>query len=205
MPESFQIDPEQALDYLKTKRKATCTYCKSRIRRIADQGENDNSSGMFSVCGHLFCTDCTPRFEAAVRQRSDAGTCSLCSRPISENLFARSETICVRREKESSVSEHDSSGISSKISELLRNIKSSKIEGKCIIFSSWTRSLDLVGRYLAHEKLEFLRIDGTFTLSERQNILNEFESNEELRILLMTTGTGAVGYVIELHVSSIKF
>lgn len=65
-----------------------------------------------------------------------------------------------------------------------------------IVFSSWTRSLDLIGHHLTQEKTSFLRVDGTYTLSQRQTILDDYEKNPSVRILLMTTGTGAVGYVL---------
>lgn len=62
-----------------------------------------------------------------------------------------------------------------------------------IIFSSWTKSLDLVECQLASQNIEFARIDGTFTLPQRQKILEDFDQNSSVRILLMTLGTGAVG------------
>ena len=55
-----------------------------------------------------------------------------------------------------------------------------------------------------YEKLKFLRIDGTLTLSQRQKVLHEYENNSGIRILLMTTGTGAVGYVILGHFATIS-
>ena len=62
-----------------------------------------------------------------------------------------------------------------------------------IIFSCWTRTLNLIQHYLEEAHIEFQRIDGECSLQSRQKTLNEFASNPELRILIMTTGTGAVG------------
>ncbi len=64
-----------------------------------------------------------------------------------------------------------------------------------IVFSCWTRSLDLVAFHLEQKQINFARIDGTYTLSQRQKILDSYDSDPGVRVLLMTTGTGAVGYV----------
>lgn len=63
-----------------------------------------------------------------------------------------------------------------------------------IIFSCWTRTLDLVETYLLRNQIPFLRIDGEILLSKRQKILDDFaEPASRERVMLMTTGTGAFG------------
>jgi SNF2 family DNA or RNA helicase len=68
-----------------------------------------------------------------------------------------------------------------------------------IIFSCWTRTLDLIQSHLQSEKIEHLRIDGQSLLSGRQRILKEFTSKRGPNVLLMTTGTGAYGYKFFFH------
>jgi len=62
-----------------------------------------------------------------------------------------------------------------------------------IIFSCWTRTLDLIAKHLAAKKIKYLRIDGECLLSRRQKIIDRFEEEDGRRVLLMTTGTGAFG------------
>ncbi|KAJ4353073.1 hypothetical protein N0V95_003668 [Ascochyta clinopodiicola] len=65
-----------------------------------------------------------------------------------------------------------------------------------IIFTCWTRTLDLIQLHLLREKLtpsNFKRIDGDCPTSKREKILEEFEKSPALHVLIMTTGTGAVG------------
>jgi SWI/SNF-related matrix-associated actin-dependent regulator of chromatin subfamily A3 len=67
-----------------------------------------------------------------------------------------------------------------------------------IIFTCWTRTLDLIQYYLKNVGLDsgqFQRIDGECPTAKRERILEDFASNPHLRVLIMTTGTGAVGYV----------
>ncbi|KAH6988464.1 SNF2 family N-terminal domain-containing protein [Ilyonectria destructans] len=95
-------------------------------------------------------------------------------------------------------------GYSTKMTALVNDVKETLGESvrqedgtfrtpKSIIFSCWTRTLDLVEVYLKREKIEFLRVDGELLMSKRQQILDQFSRPGGRRIMLMTTGTGAFG------------
>jgi SNF2 family DNA or RNA helicase len=62
-----------------------------------------------------------------------------------------------------------------------------------IIFSCWTRTLDLVSVHLARRGISYQRIDGDQVLSQRQYNMDRFVSDERVPILLMSTGVGAFG------------
>jgi SNF2 family DNA or RNA helicase len=62
-----------------------------------------------------------------------------------------------------------------------------------IVFSCWTRTLELISRHLKHAGIVFERIDGGISSREREKILLKFEKRDDLRVLIMTTGTGAYG------------
>lgn len=64
-----------------------------------------------------------------------------------------------------------------------------------IIFSCWTRTLRLVAKHLEKVGVKYHKIDGDCPLSQRQEILGQFAEDEEKRVLIMTTGTGAFGLV----------
>jgi len=64
-----------------------------------------------------------------------------------------------------------------------------------IVFSCWTRTLDLVSVHLTKQGIRHQRIDGDQVLSERQANMDRFVDNDALPVLLMTTGVGAFGYV----------
>lgn len=67
-----------------------------------------------------------------------------------------------------------------------------------IVFSCWTRSLDLVGIFLKSRNIDFVRIDGSHSLVQRKWILENYQKDPSIKILLMTTGTGAIGSVLTL-------
>lgn len=62
-----------------------------------------------------------------------------------------------------------------------------------IVFTCWTRTLDLVQRHFITHQVPFERIDGSCPLRKRQKILDNFTTSEGAMVLLMTTGTGAFG------------
>lgn len=68
------------------------------------------------------------------------------------------------------------------------------VDEDSIIFSCWTKTLELVEVHLERIGLTaYTRIDGDTPLGQRQKILDEFAADDSIRVLLMTTGTGAFG------------
>ena len=51
---------------------------------------------------------------------------------------------------------------------------------------------------LAEKRFAYLRVDGTLPLSQRKRILAQFQAAEQGMVLLMTLGTGAIGYVLAI-------
>ncbi|KAK1989120.1 SNF2 family domain-containing protein [Colletotrichum cereale] len=84
-------------------------------------------------------------------------------------------------------------GYSTKMEALIRDVKEDVWTTKSIVFSCWTRTLHLVGMHLQRAGVRFAMIDGNCPLSERQKILERFAKEDGMRVLIMTTGTGAFG------------
>ncbi|BCS05336.1 DEAD/DEAH box helicase [Aspergillus luchuensis] len=64
---------------------------------------------------------------------------------------------------------------------------------KGIVFSAWTKSLDIMAELLRHHDIAFARVDGSMSFSQRQQAFQSFKTSSDVNILLMTIGTGAVG------------
>ncbi|EMR66184.1 putative dna repair and recombination protein rad5c protein [Eutypa lata UCREL1] len=84
-------------------------------------------------------------------------------------------------------------GYSVKMKALVEDVQKDLEEMKSIVFSCWTSTLDLVGRHLQNENIDYIRIDGNTLMSKRQRLLDQFDKESGARVLLMTTGTGAFG------------
>ena len=68
-------------------------------------------------------------------------------------------------------------------------------DDKVVIFSSWTSSLDLLGRAISRSlpEFKFEHFDGGTSADERVRMLNNFSQDPKMRCLLMTYKTGAEG------------
>ena len=51
---------------------------------------------------------------------------------------------------------------------------------------------------LAEKRVAYLRVDGTLPIGQRKRILTQFQAAEQGMVLLMTLGTGAIGYVLAI-------
>lgn len=62
-----------------------------------------------------------------------------------------------------------------------------------LVFSCWTTTLDALASALSRQRLQYARIDGSLTLDQRRAAINRFQSEQELRIMLLSFGSGSVG------------
>jgi SNF2 family DNA or RNA helicase len=83
------------------------------------------------------------------------------------------------------------SGKMTVLDRLLRRLKS---EGhKCLIYSQFTKVLDILEDYCGKSAYKFCRLDGQSALADRRDIVADFQSNDELFIFLLSTRAGGVG------------
>jgi SNF2 family DNA or RNA helicase len=64
---------------------------------------------------------------------------------------------------------------------------------RSIVFSAWKKSLDVISCLLFAKAIPFATVDGSLSLPERRKVLSRFKSDPDVKTLLMTFGTGAVG------------
>ncbi len=78
-----------------------------------------------------------------------------------------------------------------KLGELLQQL-GDEPERKVVLFSEWTRMLDLVEEILRSCKLGYVRLDGSVPQKKRQQIVREFQSDPACRFIIMTNA-GSTG------------
>ncbi|KAL3470719.1 hypothetical protein BJX99DRAFT_263989 [Aspergillus californicus] len=83
--------------------------------------------------------------------------------------------------------------LSTKMTALLKNLIDHVPTSKSIVFSSWTKSLDILCPKLEELGIPFVRIDGDVSRAHRTQRLGDFQNSPNIPVLLMTYGTGAVG------------
>ncbi|XP_049534531.1 SWI/SNF-related matrix-associated actin-dependent regulator of chromatin subfamily A containing DEAD/H box 1 homolog [Anopheles darlingi] len=84
-----------------------------------------------------------------------------------------------------------SSGKFRKLDELLPQLKA---DGhRVLIFSQFTMMLDIMERYLKIRKHGYLRLDGSTAVTDRQELIDQYTSDPNLFVFLLSTKAGGLG------------
>ncbi|ETS04710.1 hypothetical protein M419DRAFT_73008 [Trichoderma reesei RUT C-30] len=161
----------------------SCDGCKQRMPVL---GSSQLSDGFHEQCSHILCFECMEQSNSR-GERGEARHCPLCTR-VRQATTEDGWTTYSGDE----ATYFSNNGHATKMKALIEDVKVDLRKTKSIIFSSWTRTLQLLSRYLTEAQVPYVGIDGNCSLKERQKKLVEFES-EDTPVLIMTTGTGGVG------------
>ena len=92
------------------------------------------------------------------------------------------------------VFEHVYDGESNKIDTLINIVGEYIANGhKILIFSSFKKALDEVSVRLKKEKIKYHMIDGSVSSKNRINMVDDFNSNEDVKVFLITLKAGGTG------------
>jgi len=64
------------------------------------------------------------------------------------------------------------------------------------VFSSWKKTTDAVAYLCAATNIKFKLIDGTTRQVDRARAVEQFKNDPSISVLIMTLGTGALGWVV---------
>jgi len=78
-----------------------------------------------------------------------------------------------------------------KLDQMLVDLK--KGGHKCLIYFQMTRMMDLMEEYLGYRQYKYIRLDGSSRLSDRRDLVNDWQTNPELFIFLLSTRAGGLG------------
>lgn len=78
-----------------------------------------------------------------------------------------------------------------KLDQMLVDLK--KGDHKCLIYFQMTKMMDLMEEYLSYRQYKYIRLDGSSKLSDRRDLVNDWQSNPELFIFLLSTRAGGLG------------
>ncbi|SPO00197.1 related to global transactivator [Cephalotrichum gorgonifer] len=84
----------------------------------------------------------------------------------------------------------------SKVVALVTDIQAQPPGVKCIVFSSWRLTLNVVEAGLKQASIPCLRFDGKVPQNERQTVLDRFKKDPSIRVLLLTLACGNVGLTL---------
>ncbi|KAG5518411.1 hypothetical protein PMAC_002804 [Pneumocystis sp. 'macacae'] len=92
--------------------------------------------------------------------------------------------------------------ISSKIKKMMEILQdknnNSGFDHKTIVFSQFTSMLDLIEPFLKAENIKFVRYDGSMPHYLRENILKKLHNSRDIKVLLCSLKSGALGLNLTL-------
>ncbi|KAG1114772.1 hypothetical protein G6F42_014104 [Rhizopus arrhizus] len=83
------------------------------------------------------------------------------------------------------------SGKLATLDKLLDRLKS---EGhRCLVYFQMTRMIDLFEEYIAYKQYRYLRLDGSSKISDRRDMVQDWQTRPEIFIFLLSTRAGGLG------------
>ena len=164
-------------------------------------------------CYDVLCHDCFQPYKESFDGQSDmsAVTCPFCHLTVTCQYVPITgqsvESIDVVSDDAPPTAEPETSlygGPHTKTKELLIDIQQMKAESlafyekgeaplKCVVFSEFTSHLDLIQRALSDNNHQYVRIDGTMSLSKRRKVLDAFNDDDSITILLASIKAAGQG------------
>ncbi|KAG7835135.1 hypothetical protein KL943_002450 [Ogataea angusta] len=83
------------------------------------------------------------------------------------------------------------SGKLAKLDEMLVDLK--KNGHKCLIYFQMTKMMDLMEEFLTYRQYKYIRLDGSSKLSDRRDLVHDWQTKPELFIFLLSTRAGGLG------------
>ncbi|KAK7943140.1 uncharacterized protein PG986_012253 [Apiospora aurea] len=178
---TFSLQPDEILTMLQQAGQAMCFYCSADIESLGDMNAYD--SGILTQCSSLVCSDCLSQYHEEFKSLSTL-RCPICN---------FEHEVAGLTPKSNGVGTYTRLSIPSKMEALLGDVQNHHLSKKCLIFSFWKKTLDMIGHTFENRGLSYLRVDGSMSSKKRNDVLNRFQTDSSSRILMMTFSTGGVG------------
>ncbi|KAK4506659.1 hypothetical protein PRZ48_000391 [Zasmidium cellare] len=141
---------------------------------------------VITACGHSFGQECIAKVIETQHK------CPMCRAELKD------ETSLVPPAREcgedAADDDLDLTQSSSKLEALMHILEAMKGNGnKTIIFSQWTRFLDIVQSRLDRDGYKYCRLDGTMSAQKRDGALQQLEEDKDTTVMLASLGVCAVG------------
>ncbi|KUJ21499.1 uncharacterized protein LY89DRAFT_436506 [Mollisia scopiformis] len=168
---------------------------------------NDSQQTFRGTCGHNVCYECTLDQNSSENISLNSGpeSCSVCQEPVISILDNgqqwRGDQVNSTMVNWDTKTAPASAIHSSKIDKVVVNLQNLEKASpahkmdpiKSLIFSHWNRTLNCLEEALSHHGQLYVRIDGSLSIEQRRTVIYQFNTVPEIRILLLSYGTGSFG------------
>ncbi|KAK2593643.1 hypothetical protein QQS21_008647 [Conoideocrella luteorostrata] len=169
-----------------------CSQCSSTLEitetLLEDPAVTQHHPVFFS-CLKFVCGDCTQKTVQAV-------TCGHHPRCPMAHVSTSGSALESSLPEIQPLAETVSIKLPSKVEALITDIQTLPPNEKCIVFSTWRLTLDIVEAGLRQSSLSSIRFDGKVPQKERHNIVDRFKTDSSIRVMLLTLSCGAAGLTL---------
>ncbi|KAK6438488.1 hypothetical protein LTR95_005306 [Oleoguttula sp. CCFEE 5521] len=139
-----------------------------------------------TLCGHSFGNECISKVIETQHK------CPMCRAVLEdESSLVSPANDCGDDSKDDTM---DLNASSSKLESMMSILGATKEKKeKTIVFSQWTRFLDIVEAHLDRDGYKYCRIDGTMSAQKRDAALQALETDDGTTVMLASLGVCAVG------------
>lgn len=156
-------------------------------------------------CEHLICKDC--RDKMAEGGDCPICCCSKCLELQQDDPVAVCAQCALRPTDVVNVDEYErdycdalddvaAAPPSPKMLALLKELNTCPRGDKIVIFSQWTRFMDLLQPFLARNGFTVVRYDGSMNRAQRSQAIATFRTDAAVRVFLASIGSGGVGITL---------
>ncbi|KAH8553085.1 SNF2 family N-terminal domain-containing protein [Umbelopsis sp. PMI_123] len=83
---------------------------------------------------------------------------------------------------------------SGKLHKLDKLLEQLKAEGhRCLIYFQMTKMIDLMEEYISYKQYKYMRLDGSSKISDRRDMVTDWQTRPEIFIFLLSTRAGGLG------------
>ncbi|KAK3345803.1 SNF2 family N-terminal domain-containing protein [Lasiosphaeria hispida] len=155
-------------------------------------GEADLTDSLFARCWRFICPTCVKKTSKKLNSLScgHVPPCPIASVSASPSKLEEPPVLLTLG------SLGDSAYRPTKVTALIKDLKSLPSNVKCVVFSTWRMTLDVLEAGLRGADISAIRFDGKVPQRERQGVIDQFRKDPSIRVMLLTLSCGAVGLTL---------
>ncbi|XP_010234334.1 helicase-like transcription factor CHR28 isoform X2 [Brachypodium distachyon] len=206
-----QLSKERVIDLLaRLEVSSLCAICR-----------DTPDDAVVAICGHIFCYQCiheritndenmcpAPNCRTSLSTESvfssgtlkicisgKTGTCATMSTSTDDGFSSISQSSYISSKIQATVDKLNSIIIEDAVtdSDTTESNPSRVAPAKAIVFTQWTGMLDLLELSLNSNLIQYRRLDGTMSLNQRDRAVRDFNTDPEVRVMIMSLKAGNLG------------
>lgn len=172
-----------------------CHYCSCNLDATSNPlGDNESTQRLFYRCLRFICSSCysTQRTQGRIEALGCEHDPSCPLAPVSASAKSLEEPPIPI-----SLDNVLGSGyLPTKVKALIADIHGLPLDVKCVVFSTWRTTLDVVEAGFNQTGISALRFDGKVPHKDRQGVVERFRNDRSVRVVLLTLACGAAGLTL---------